>query len=208
MKSEFINKSKYYIILFLIVSLASLLIRFYFKEYILNIDLRFSNYVSSSLTNTNLTYFFRVITHFGGEIFYTLLLVILLITSNNKKPVIFMIVNVLITLLMSNILKIIIRRERPLVSLIDRPLSYSFPSGHSMCAVAFYGMLIYIINKKTNNKYLRILFNILLTIIILLIMFSRVYLNVHYLSDIIIGGIFGLLVLLIVINYDKVNNII
>lgn len=64
---------------------------------------------------------------------------------------------------------------------------YSFPSGHSMISAAFYGFLIYLIYKKVKNKKFKITLIIVLSILIVSIGISRIYLGVHYTSDVLAG---------------------
>lgn len=100
------------------------------------------------------------------------------------------------SILLNLILKYIFSRERPLL-----PMTYasgfSFPSGHAMLAFSFYGLLIYITLREISNKYLKYGICILLLIIIHLIGFSRIYLRVHYASDVMAGFALGVIWLLI-----------
>lgn len=105
--------------------------------------------------------------------------------------------SLLLVTIINNTLKVIFQRERPLGHRLIEITGYSFPSGHAMASMAFYGLLIYIIYHKVLNKSLR---NILISIniiIILLIGISRVYLGVHYLSDIIVGYSISIIYLLL-----------
>ena len=74
---------------------------------------------------------------------------------------------------------------------------YSFPSGHAMASLAFYGLLIYITKRLVKNKYLKILLITLNIAIIILIGVSRIYLGVHYLSDVLTGYSISIIYLLI-----------
>ncbi len=94
-------------------------------------------------------------------------------------------------------LKYLFMRKRPEGPLLFEAEGYSFPSGHAVMSVTFYGLLIYIISQTVENKPLRWSINSLLVMLILLIAFSRVYLRVHYASDVIVGLIVGLTWLLI-----------
>ena len=94
-------------------------------------------------------------------------------------------------------LKYLFMRKRPEAPLLFEAEGYSFPSGHAIMSVTFYGLLIYIISKMVDNKPLRWSINSFLVLLILLIGFSRVYLRVHYASDVIVGFIVGLTWLLI-----------
>ena len=70
-----------------------------------------------------------------------------------------------------------------------------------MISFAFYGFLIYLIHKNVNNKKLKIIFNVFLSILILAIGISRVYLGVHYITDVIAGFMFALIYLILFINF-------
>ena len=88
----------------------------------------------------------------------------------------------------SYVLKLIVARGRPLPPLaaIDAP-GYSFPSLHAACAIATYGFIAFIIWKLLHPPHHRMPLIIILAILIGLIGFSRMYLGVHYPSDI-VGG--------------------
>jgi membrane-associated phospholipid phosphatase len=94
-------------------------------------------------------------------------------------------------------LKIFFQRPRPLDPVYEAARGFSFPSGHSMSAMTFFGLLIFIVWDMTENKTLRWSLSILLTLVILAIGFSRVYLRVHYASDVLAGFALGLIWLVI-----------
>ena len=87
--------------------------------------------------------------------------------------------------------KQVFRRERPnILSLVDIS-GFSFPSGHSMVSSSFYGFLVYLIYKYCKSKW-RYFGIAILTFLILFIGISRIYLGVHYASDVIGGFALGL----------------
>ena len=98
--------------------------------------------------------------------------------------------------------KIFFDRLRPLNGLISET-SASFPSGHATVAVAFYGFITYLLLKKIHNKINRVLAALLGSIIIIAIGFSRLYLGVHYATDVLAGYLIGSLWLLIGIKLNK-----
>lgn len=91
------------------------------------------------------------------------------------------------------ILKIAIQRERPIseTTLIE-VAGFSFPSGHAMLSVIFYGMITYLLIREVKSLKLDLFIVLLAIFIIFLIGFTRIYLQVHYLSDVIAGYIGGL----------------
>ena len=84
-------------------------------------------------------------------------------------------------------------RARPDDPVLRAAMGFSFPSGHAMSAMTFYGLLVYIIWKNVDNLTFKWILTILLIIFIHLIGFSRIYLRVHYASDVMGGFSLGLI---------------
>ena len=101
------------------------------------------------------------------------------------------------SLVLMLLLKQLFQRKRPLSPLLKAAKGLSFPSGHAIMAVTFYGLLIYILQHSISIDWLRSFLTILIIALIILIGFSRIYLRVHYASDVAAGFIIGLLWLLI-----------
>lgn len=91
------------------------------------------------------------------------------------------------------LLKGLFDRERPNVPLLFQAKGLSFPSGHALMSVTFYGLLIYMIFKDVHNKPLKWTLISLLILLIIIIGGSRVYLRVHYATDVIAGYCVGFL---------------
>ncbi|HET9745217.1 MAG TPA: phosphatase PAP2 family protein [Chitinophagaceae bacterium] len=91
------------------------------------------------------------------------------------------------SLLLMFMLKFFFQRNRPLQPVIDDVSGYSFPSGHALISVVFYGLFIHMVWHEIKTTWLRTLLIIILGILILAIAFSRIYLRVHYASDVIAG---------------------
>jgi membrane-associated phospholipid phosphatase len=89
------------------------------------------------------------------------------------------------------LLKWLFERPRPALQHLAEVSGMSFPSGHAMMSFSFYGLLIYLIFENTELKPLRYALCILLLILMHLIGFSRVYLHVHYASDVLAGFAIG-----------------
>ena len=101
------------------------------------------------------------------------------------------------SLVLMLLLKQLFQRKRPLSPLLKAAKGLSFPSGHAIMAVTFYGLLIYILQHSITIDWLKWFVTILITALIVLIGFSRIYLRVHYASDVAAGFIIGLLWLLL-----------
>jgi membrane-associated phospholipid phosphatase len=101
------------------------------------------------------------------------------------------------SLVLMLLLKQLFQRKRPLSPLLKAAKGLSFPSGHAIMAVTFYGLLIYILQHSITIDWLKWVATILVFILIISIGFSRIYLRVHYTSDVAAGFIIGLLWLLI-----------
>jgi undecaprenyl-diphosphatase len=84
-------------------------------------------------------------------------------------------------------------RTRPDDPVYRAAMGFSFPSGHAMSAMTFYGLLIYLVWKNVHNVTFKWILTFLLIIFIHLIGFSRVYFRVHYASDVIGGFSLGLI---------------
>lgn len=125
-----------------------------------------------------------------------LILYFLLVTKQNWFSIRVITISISSLVLML-LLKQLFQRKRPLAPLLKAARGLSFPSGHAIMAVTFYGLLIYILQHTIGANWLRSVSTILIIVLIFLIGFSRVYLRVHYASDVLGGFIIGSLWLLI-----------
>ncbi|HBU27838.1 TPA: hypothetical protein DEB00_01845 [Candidatus Uhrbacteria bacterium] len=94
--------------------------------------------------------------------------------------------------------KLFFHRERPILAAVAED-SFSFPSNHATIAILFYGFLTYLLLKKVTSWYARLAILLGSLLLIILIDTSRLYLGVHYLSDILAGNLVGLASLLFAI---------
>ena len=103
------------------------------------------------------------------------------------------------SVLLMYVLKFIFNRPRPLIPLLKEAKGLSFPSGHALNSMAFYGLLIYLVYRNVKHVVWRWVLIILLSLLILMIGISRVYLRVHYVSDVVAGYCVGVMWLIILI---------
>ena len=186
---EFIVKNLKWFILFICLIGFLALAEDVFNKEIMKGDIIGYKIISTFLISDFATPIAKFITNFGGAIFLVVLTITLFILIKNKKIGISIFSNLVIITILNQVLKRILQRPRPTEYRIIEETGYSFPSGHSMISMAFYGYLIYLIYKYVNNKYLKWTYIILLSILICSIGISRIYLGVHYTSDV-LGGFF------------------
>jgi undecaprenyl-diphosphatase len=94
-------------------------------------------------------------------------------------------------------LKALFNRPRPDTPLLYEVPGLSFPSGHAFMSFTFYGLLIYIVFKEIQQPLLRYLISFLLFATIIFIGISRIYLRVHYITDVAAGFCLGMIWLVI-----------
>ena len=109
------------------------------------------------------------------------------------------------SLLLMLLLKRLFQRKRPLSPLLKAARGLSFPSGHAIMSVTFYGLLAYILQLSIQDDFIKYLVTVLMIILIGVIGYSRIYLRVHYASDVIAGFLIGFLWL--VISLSVINGL-
>lgn len=171
-----------------------------FNKEIMNGDIIGYKIISTFLISDFATPIAKFITNFGGAIFLITLTVILFILIKNKKIGLSIFSNLVIITVLNQLLKRILQRPRPTEFRIIEETGYSFPSGHSMVSMAFYGYLIYLIYKYVENRYVKWISIVLLSILICSIGVSRIYLGVHYTSDVLGGFLVSISYLILFIS--------
>ena len=184
---EFMKKNLKWFVLFIALIGFLALAEDVFNKEIMNGDIIGYKIISTFLISDFATPIAKFITNFGGAIFLITLTVILFILIKNKKIGLSIFSNLVVITVLNQLLKRILQRPRPTEFRIIEETGYSFPSGHSMVSMAFYGYLIYLIYKYVKNKYVKWILIVLLSILICSIGVSRIYLGVHYTSDV-LGG--------------------
>lgn len=201
------KNKKYYIpftllVLFIINSILVINNKF------INIDDSVHNFVMRFYSEMT-TKFMKVFTFLGSTPFIILLcvLVFVILIYKKQKEYAYKCVGILvISTLINNIVKVIVRRPRPeYITVVEN--TFSYPSGHTMASVTLYGFLIYFILKSKISKTYKIIFSVILGIIPVLVGISRIYLGAHYFSDVFGGALLSIMLLSSIdIIYDKTLN--
>jgi membrane-associated phospholipid phosphatase len=149
----------------------------------------------SPLTSDFMTAFMKAITYMGNYQFLApanLLLIGFLIWKKQKRAAWRVAVIALSSLGMKLALKELFHRLRPTDPMLQGITNFSFPSGHAFMSVSFYGLLIWLTWTHVRDNKLRLVLTILFAILIFLIGFSRIYLRVHYTTDVVAGFCLGI----------------
>lgn len=183
------------------LGLASLLIWLFAElaEELLENELtNFDNNIISffkAIETSGLDAFYIIITEMGSVWFLTTLSVVLIallwVKAKDKWGVLFFIIAIGGSGLLTWVLKQFYGRGRPSINEEIDAIGFSFPSGHSMGALVFYGFIAYFIARSSQKKSVKVLSSIVLGILILLIGTSRIYLGAHFPSDVMAGFVAG-----------------
>ena len=142
-----------------------------------------------------------VITFIGSQNFLlpaNLLLIAYYLYFRKNKSRAYKIATISITsVVVMFLMKFFLQRERPLVPLIAKVHGYSFPSGHTFTSVTFYGIIAYLIYRNVKSTILKWTLIVGCIVLVLLVGYSRVYLRLHYASDVIAAFCLGLMWLLL-----------
>lgn len=197
---EWLIKNLKWIVLFFCVICFSILAENVFHKEIIEWDIVGYQFISTYLMSDYATIIAKVITQFGGAIFLIVIAILLLLFIKNKKIGIAICLNLAIIAGFNATLKNILQRPRPTEYRLINETGYSFPSGHSAVSMAFYGFIIYLIYKYVKNKYIKWTLISLLSILTISIGVSRIYLGVHYTSDVLAGFLVSISYLVLYIS--------
>lgn len=169
----------------------------WFDSYIINIVRDISDYK---------TFIYNFITFFASGAFFAIMSILIFIFVKNKRLALFVVCSVLLGALINNfVFKLLFARNRPSDMIVNES-GYSFPSGHSMTAAVFYGFIIYLVYNSDLNKNKKLVIIAALISLIVLIAISRIYLGVHYPSDVVAGVVLGIIYLIITTKiYEKIK---
>ena len=191
-------KKRYYFIIGLFIILFILMTYLVVSNKTTNFDTTIYNYLFS-MRNNFLDIFFKSVTVFANTLTIIILVIILLLLINDRSRYTLGITTI-VTVLSNQGLKYLIKRIRPDHLKLIKQGGYSYPSGHSMISIAVYGFLIYYVYKHIEKKYLKIFLILVLTLLIISIGLSRIYLGVHYPSDVIGGYLLAFPILILVVK--------
>ena len=195
-------KKRYKVLIILLVIIFFLLLGFVKTNKIIAFDTYIYNLIIS-LKSDDFTKILTMITNLGDTLCIIAIIIICLVFFKDKIYPKLIIFNILGIVFLNQLLKHLIMRPRPTFPHLVEETGFSFPSGHSMAAFGFYGLFIYMIYKSNLKTKTKIFLIIPLSILIILIGLSRIYLGVHYFSDVLAGFITSLIYLILFIHFTK-----
>ena len=177
------------------------------NEYEFKMD-SFNSFIANNRAD-GLTNFLKIFTHIGS--FYTLAILtiigfcVLFFVYKKKRLATFSAGAFALVCLANFVLKKIIQRPRPTDYMLIAETGFSFPSGHAMMTFAFFALAIYCVFKLVKNKPLKVALTSLFVLLIVSISFSRIYLGVHYLSDILAGWMLTFVIVVVFVALYNSN---
>ncbi|MGT2887761.1 phosphatase PAP2 family protein [Streptococcus didelphis] len=190
-----INKQNYFMrasFAFLIFVILGYSVKFY-PESLAFLDIAVQEAVRGNLPD-NLTEFFKFITIFGNVLtqFGVVILVAgLFLIKRWRTEALFLITGASVSGLAIVIFKLLYKRTRPEIEHLVHAGGFSFPSGHSLGSMVIYGIILIVIHERVTSKGLRWFLECIFALLILLIGLSRIYLGVHFPTDVLAGFIIG-----------------
>lgn len=193
---EFIKKYGKWIITSILLFTFVIVTHKMLEKDLLGFDTAIYNFIIS-FKSPIITEIFKGISFLCSGPFLLVVSAILFIIFKNKKYGLLSLLNLAVVVTVNQILKLLFSRPRPFEWMLIEETGFSFPSGHAMASMGFYGMLIFLIWQTKISKKSKKTWTVILGLLILLIGISRIYLGVHYASDIIAGFTLSLSYLII-----------
>jgi len=203
-KQTFMMKGSFALLLFMIIGY---IVKFY-PEMLVSFDQPIQTAIRGDLPET-LTLLFRAITHLIDIpviISWVLIVAFIFYRKQWKMESYLMLGNLTLAGILIVTFKNIYQRQRPEILHLVEEKGFSFPSGHSLAVTIMVGTLIVILSQRIKNTVWRKIVQILLSLYIVSVLVSRIYLGVHYPSDVIASLCVGLGVLFMEFPfYDKLR---
>ena len=203
-KQSYLTKGSFALLLFVMLGY---MVKFY-PEQLTSFDTPIQTWLRGDLPAA-LTTFFKLVTSVidpMGIIIWVSALVLFFLYKKWKLEAALLAGNLVLHGILIKLIKLVYQRSRPSISHLVEEGGYSFPSGHAMATAIVVGTLIIIVQQRMQNQQIKRLVQGLLLLFILTIMASRVYLGVHYPTDVIGGTLLGFAILKIEFPfYDKLR---
>jgi len=173
----------------------------------MNLDIIINQFIESVQTPF-LTKVFKMITQLGSTkvlLPLSIILVLYLFYKRRKIDATLSALTLVIGISVSELIKLVIHRARPINALVIET-DPSFPSGHTIMSVIFFLLLIFLFKDKIRSKIIRRTMITICIVLPLLIGFSRLYLNIHWFTDVLTGFLIGIGAILLFLHHKEKHN--
>ena len=154
---------------------------------IMRLDTLAYEFFVERLRSDALTPFMEAFTSLASVVVLAVLAAVIAALAPGKAPGWCVAVNLVCVVLLNTVLKEIVQRPRPDGFRLISETGYSFPSGHSMVSMAFFGLLIWMVWRYHRKDAMRVVWCVVFGLVIAMVGISRIYLGVHYASDVLAG---------------------
>jgi undecaprenyl-diphosphatase len=162
----------------------------YSSPFMINFDSYITSFVQS-MEAPAITTIMKFFTYIGAGLPIVIIavfaLIILYFVLDHRRELILFVTAIVGSALLNVLLKLLFHRARPNLHRIIEVTGFSFPSGHAMAAFSLYATLIFLLRNNVSSGYSRVLLLLIGSTVIAAIGLSRIYLGVHYPSDVIAG---------------------
>ena len=155
-----------------------------------------------SFRSSFLDSYFITITKLGNTSIVILVILAFVLATRNRYGL-FLAISAIDAFILTTLIKLGVQRARPEELKLIAQGGYSFPSGHTMMAICVYGYLFYLAMTQIKNKVLKYVVSIVLLLVILSIGVSRIYVGVHFASDVLGGYLLSLCYLFLFVEVTK-----
>ena len=154
---------------------------------IMRLDTLAYRFFVETLRSDALTPVMQGVTSLASVVVLAVMAAVIAALAPGKAPGWYVAVNLACVVVLNVVLKAIVQRPRPEGFRLVAESGYSFPSGHSMVAMAFFGLLIWMIWRHHKRDAMRVVWCAFFALVIAAVGVSRIYLGVHYASDVLAG---------------------
>ncbi|CQR25755.1 membrane-associated phospholipid phosphatase [Streptococcus varani] len=169
----------------------------FYPDYLVGFDRTIQMAIRGNLPQMG-TSFWTTVTKLGNvvSIFgFVFVLAVFFYWKRWKAESYFLVGSLILMAGVSSALKFLYQRPRPTIEWLIDTVGYSYPSWHTASTMLVAGVLVIVLNQRCQNKWLKYLGQALLVIIAILVALSRVYIGVHFPTDIIGGWLLALALL-------------
>lgn len=197
------ENKKYFLILLAMIVFFCIFRKINGFEFLKPID-QFVASIFENIRNQKFTPLVNITSDFVG--IYTLIIIVVCIIFKIKNKYYIIVQSICYALTVSTlfITKNLVCRVRPTIEAFATIDVYSFPSGHTLTAFVGYFFLAYIMSLKLDKKN-KAAYYFIASVLVITVAFTRLYLNVHYFTDILGSLLFGTIILKCLINIVEKN---